>query len=155
MAGVDGIETDLRHTRDGTVVLYHDHAIAGVPVSELSHREMIDRAGIAVPTLADWRGDVLVTSFLHDVAIRAARETARPCGALIAHRTAWGSMPLPHHGVDTLVWDWKVIDPESLRQAHIAGWTNAAYGAVSADEHRLADEWGIGTLITDHIHHAS
>lgn len=50
--GVDGIETDLRLTRDGHVVLYHDRlAPDGQRVSRLSWAELEHQTGYAVPTL--------------------------------------------------------------------------------------------------------
>lgn len=182
-SGADGIETDLRHTRDGIVVLHHDHAVAGVPVSQLSHRELDDLAGHPVTTLSDiashdwtvawnleiktetafelaraeiaaWRGEVLVTSFIHEIAVRSARETGRRAGLLLANRPIEGCVPQTLPGVDMLVWDWKVLDRRTAMLARTLGWRYAAYGMSSADEHRMAAEMGLDTIITDHVERA-
>lgn len=51
-AGVDGIETDIRLSRDGRAVLYHDRlAPGGEPVASLTRKELTDQAGCSVPTL--------------------------------------------------------------------------------------------------------
>lgn len=53
-AGVDGIETDLRLSADGQVVLYHDRfAPNGKEVASLSRAQLEAAATHAVPTLAD------------------------------------------------------------------------------------------------------
>jgi glycerophosphoryl diester phosphodiesterase len=51
-AGADGIETDVRLSRDGEAVLFHDRvAPGGRPVAELSAAELEHAAGYPVPTL--------------------------------------------------------------------------------------------------------
>jgi glycerophosphoryl diester phosphodiesterase len=50
--GVDGIETDVRRSRDGELVIYHDRrAPDGRRIEELSLRELRDSSGRDVPTL--------------------------------------------------------------------------------------------------------
>lgn len=50
--GVDGIETDLRITSDGAVVLFHDRQTPdGREVSEVSHAELIRAVNYSVPSL--------------------------------------------------------------------------------------------------------
>ena len=52
LAGVDGIETDVRLTRDHVPVLFHDPLTpSGVPLTNLTHRELVDDVGYEVPTL--------------------------------------------------------------------------------------------------------
>ncbi len=52
--GVDGIETDVRLTRDGRLVLFHDRLCAsGAPVAETSHAELAAAEGHHVPELAE------------------------------------------------------------------------------------------------------
>jgi glycerophosphoryl diester phosphodiesterase len=52
--GVDGIETDLRLSVDGEVILFHDrHAPGGHPLSYLSRNELSRAVGYEVPTLTE------------------------------------------------------------------------------------------------------
>jgi glycerophosphoryl diester phosphodiesterase len=52
MAGVNGIETDVRISRDGVPVLVHDRVMAtGQAVSDLAHREIEGVLGHKIPTL--------------------------------------------------------------------------------------------------------
>ncbi|ABB75384.1 glycerophosphoryl diester phosphodiesterase [Nitrosospira multiformis ATCC 25196] len=52
MAGVNGIETDVRMSRDGVPVLVHDRVMAtGQAVSDLAHCEIEDVLGHKIPTL--------------------------------------------------------------------------------------------------------
>ncbi|HET6757294.1 MAG TPA: glycerophosphodiester phosphodiesterase [Burkholderiales bacterium] len=50
---VDGIETDIRFSRDGVALLFHD-ALArnGEAVADLTHRQLEHISGFAVPTIA-------------------------------------------------------------------------------------------------------
>lgn len=50
--GVDGIETDVRLSRDGVAILYHDRCVGeGIEVSKLTHAELEKLLGYSVPTL--------------------------------------------------------------------------------------------------------
>lgn len=49
--GVDGIETDVRICRDGSIVLVHDRVIFGKAVADLTHSELEHEIGYKVPTL--------------------------------------------------------------------------------------------------------
>ncbi|HUO44628.1 MAG TPA: glycerophosphodiester phosphodiesterase [Burkholderiales bacterium] len=52
--GVDGIETDVRLSGDGRLVLLHDRVTPrGRPVAELTHAELAEDFGHEVPLLAD------------------------------------------------------------------------------------------------------
>ena len=54
--GVDMIEFDIRRTRDGVMVVYHDFTIAGLPLSQLTYRVANELAGsknYAIPMLVD------------------------------------------------------------------------------------------------------
>ncbi|SEA63761.1 glycerophosphodiester phosphodiesterase [Nitrosospira multiformis] len=52
MAGVNGIETDVRMSRNGVPVLVHDRVMAtGQAVSDLAHCEIEDVLGHKIPTL--------------------------------------------------------------------------------------------------------
>lgn len=50
---VDGIETDLRLSADGELVLVHDRLVGETPVAELTRHELSRRLGHAVPTAAE------------------------------------------------------------------------------------------------------
>jgi glycerophosphoryl diester phosphodiesterase len=61
--GLDGIETDVRVSADGVLILYHDRcAPGGQPVSRLNHKDLEALVGYPVPTLesviAEW-ADIL------------------------------------------------------------------------------------------------
>ena len=49
--GTDGIETDIRVTRDGVPVLFHDPTIQGQAVAGLTHAELCRLSQREVPTL--------------------------------------------------------------------------------------------------------
>lgn len=155
----------------------------GRPVAELSRDDLSLSQGYRVPTLdealrafpgAFWNLElkdsgalaalagvapglrperVMVTSFLHPVAVECARTLGLPAGLLIAHR------PLAVHdllfpfapwpGLRTVVWDANVVEEELLRDARDEGWQNWVYGAVTAAEHRRWREAGVTALITD------
>jgi glycerophosphoryl diester phosphodiesterase len=51
--GADGIEFDVRLTRDHELVIFHDAEIAGTPVANLTRVEIEDRAGVLPPLLED------------------------------------------------------------------------------------------------------
>ena len=45
------IEFDVRRTRDGELIIFHDREIAGLAVASLSRSEITDRAGLLPPLL--------------------------------------------------------------------------------------------------------
>jgi glycerophosphoryl diester phosphodiesterase len=54
--GADMIEFDVRRTKDGVMIAFHDPAIAGHPIRELTHREanqLVSAKGVAIPTVAE------------------------------------------------------------------------------------------------------
>ena len=51
--GVDMIEFDIRKTRDGRIVCFHDASIYGIPVSELTYTQLNEVSPVKVPTLYD------------------------------------------------------------------------------------------------------
>jgi glycerophosphoryl diester phosphodiesterase len=51
--GVDGIETDVRLSRDGLPVLVHDEKVAGKPVHDLSRHDIERWIGHHVPTVTE------------------------------------------------------------------------------------------------------
>lgn len=85
--GVDGIETDLRVSADGQIVLFHDrHARDGRAVRDLSRAELSATMGFEVPTLDEaldgfpgilWNLEIKVPEAL-DAAIAAVRQRTAP-----------------------------------------------------------------------------
>lgn len=178
-AGCHGIETDLRHTADGRIVLFHDHAVRGRPVHEMTLDDLRALAGGHVPTLEDvmargwaldwnleiktreaWRivrelrsgfvRHALVTSFIHEIAWDAASLGIRS-GLLVADTRQPPARPRgPVGGPDVIVFDWKVLDAALASDVASAGWTLATYGTESVAEQRAAAEMGARILITDH-----
>ena len=51
--GADGIEFDVRLTRDRELIIFHDAEIAGTPVANLTRGEIEDRAGALPPLLEE------------------------------------------------------------------------------------------------------
>jgi glycerophosphoryl diester phosphodiesterase len=96
---------------------------------------------------------ILITSFLHDVVLRCARQLDVACGFLLAHRpadlseslTAWvGQSP-----VRTIVWDFGVLDQATVACAKEDGFRTYSYGVANRDERQLCEEWGVDGIITD------
>jgi len=115
-AGADGIETDVRISRDGFPVLMHDRVVGGRAVSALAKADMESVLGYPVPTLDEalarfphliWNVEIktrdavertvdalrrfgssrfLITSFRHDAVAMAALQLGADCGLLVAER---------------------------------------------------------------------
>ncbi len=51
--GADMIELDVRRTRDGELIVFHDAAIGGAPVATLTRSEIEDLAGVLPPLLEE------------------------------------------------------------------------------------------------------
>ena len=51
--GADMIEFDVRRTRDGELIAFHDADVAGAPVSGLTRDDIAAAAGVRPPLLAD------------------------------------------------------------------------------------------------------
>jgi glycerophosphoryl diester phosphodiesterase len=51
--GADMIEFDVRRTRDGALIAFHDAHAGGVPVSDLTREEIEAAAGVRPPLLAE------------------------------------------------------------------------------------------------------
>src|SRR5579871_3785320 len=51
--GADMIEFDVRRTRDGELIAFHDAAVGGTPVSGLTREDIAAAAGVRPPLLAE------------------------------------------------------------------------------------------------------
>jgi glycerophosphoryl diester phosphodiesterase len=51
--GADMIEFDVRRTRDGELIAFHDASVGGTPISGLTRDELCAKAGVRPPTLAE------------------------------------------------------------------------------------------------------
>jgi len=69
--GVDGIETDIRMTADGELILFHDRRTAdGQAICELVYSELCKNVGFSVPKLEEvleWPEDILWVLELKDI----------------------------------------------------------------------------------------
>lgn len=174
-----GIETDLRTSCDGVMVLFHDRCVRGAPVDRLTQTEISRRAGRVVPSLEElldadlgvpfnlevkttnaWRAlkprldrlpaSALLSSFIHRVVEDAAASTNISCAHLVASSPgAIWPMPAPAPNRATIVWDYNVGDDETLRSASSRGFRNIVYGPVTVDEHERLQALGCAGVITD------
>ena len=115
-AGADGVETDVRRSRDGCAVLVHDRVLGGRAVSGLTRTEIESLLGHPVATLDEaltrfpdvlWNVEIktldavgltiealktrdlsklLISSFRHDAVMAVARQIDADCGLLVADR---------------------------------------------------------------------
>lgn len=105
--GVDGIETDLRVSADGQIVLFHDrHARDGRAVRDLTRDQLRAAMGFEVPTLDEalngfpeiiWNLEIKVPEAL-DAAIAAVRKRTAP------------EAPTPGRFVITSFWHSVVVE---------------------------------------------
>lgn len=51
--GADCIEIDIRKTKDNKIVVFHDDAIKGKRVKDLTYQELLEQASFDVPTLEE------------------------------------------------------------------------------------------------------
>ena len=114
-AGVDGIETDVHCTGDGTLVLHHDADVAGLAIASHTEAALQAAAGYDLPTVAScldrypgllWNFElkspaaaapllsllrdvdaqrVVVSSFLHPAVARFGHEAECSAAVLVAH----------------------------------------------------------------------
>ncbi len=184
-AGFHGIQTDVRLSADGELVLFHNRTTPdGLSVAALTRSELSREVGYLVPTLSEsleafpdafWnielktpaaatatfalletlagQRNILLTSFRHELIIKAAELLEVECGLLIAHRPPalnsilYPAMPYPR--LRTLVWDYEALDPGLQQQAVTLGFSNWVYGAETDYEHAFCTEFGVHGIITD------
>jgi glycerophosphoryl diester phosphodiesterase len=105
--GADMIELDVRRTRDGRLVTFHDRAVGGAPVDTLTLAEMSARLG-RTPALLDEvvalvRGRIRLNLELKEAGyVESALEAAAPLGAENVLVTSF---------IDTVVTEAKRLQP--------------------------------------------
>jgi glycerophosphoryl diester phosphodiesterase len=111
---------------------------------------------VALRVLRQFQGSrkIFVSSFRHDVVFQCASELDADCGLLIANR------PLDVAGViaacagrqriNSIVWDYNIVDETVLEKVTAGGWHNYVYGAVTPAEHAHCATLGLRGLITDY-----
>jgi glycerophosphoryl diester phosphodiesterase len=175
-AGVDGIETDVRLSRDGALVLVHDPKIRRRRVASMTHAEISRAAGHHVPTLGEAlsRFDVLwdveiksrdavtaairtlrrhlgdrrlfVTSFRRDVLARVLAELPGVEAGRIIERAPVGVRPTPGAVV---VWRFPIATRRRVRAAHARGQRVFVYGMKTRRQHARCVAAGVDGVITD------
>jgi len=174
-AGADGIETDVRLTRDGVAILMHDPKVRRRTVASMTHSELSRAAGYHVPTLAQalrrfdvfWdveikspdavdaavrvlRGFVgtrrmVVTSFRRDILARVGKALDLPCGQIVS-RAPLGVRPAPGALV---VWKLRLATVRRIRAARARGQQVFVYGPRTRRDHERCARLGVDAVITD------
>jgi glycerophosphoryl diester phosphodiesterase len=185
--GVDGIETDVRLSADGKLILFHDRLTPdGRTVGTVHHHDLSRCVGYEVPLLETvlrrwqevwWNLEIktpavvealcvllghlprargyLLTSFWHPVVEEVGQRLEAECGVLVAHRPftmvdpPLGWWPAQRR-VNTVVWDYELLDPVLLQQTTACGLRNMAYGPETPQEHRRCVDLELDGIITDH-----
>ena len=174
-AGADGIETDVRLSRDGLPVLFHDPKVWRRKVAAMTRAELSRAAGFRVPTLEEamQRFDVVwdveiksmdavestlavlrrlrgtrrffVTSFRRDVLRRVAASGLAETGLIVEH----APLGLRRTPGEIAVWRFPIATKRRVRRAHAAGLRVFVYGAWTPGEHARCVAAGVEGLITD------
>ena len=173
--GADGIETDVRLSRDGLPVLFHDRlAPGGREVAALSAADQAlarfpnlfwnveIKAPAAVPVTLEQIARfsrsserVLVSSFWHPLVQPFTRFPGIECGLLLACRPenfdAFACL-FPRDGsIRTVIWNYETLDPALLEQGRALGFRSYVYGVETVEEHRHCAELPLAGVITDHL----
>jgi glycerophosphoryl diester phosphodiesterase len=176
--GVDGIETDLRVTADGQLVLIHDRiARDGRLVSQVTRAELMALVGHDVPLASAalqqwpnllWNLEIKTPAALGPVLdlIRRFQPTDRLLVTSFWHNLVEKvsrhsdvdcgllvshrpSERLAPSNIKTIVWCFEFLDRETVEAAAAAGYRNFCYSIGTREEHVLAREWGLDGIITD------
>jgi len=125
--GVDGIETDVRLSRDGELILCHDRvAPDGREVAALTRRELAAVLGHPVPTLAealDLPGDILWNIEIKvpqafTPAMRLMESHPKAAGILVT--SFWHSAVAEHHHGSPLSYGLLFADRPATTEAFLA-----------------------------------
>lgn len=95
---------------------------------------------------------LLVTSFWHDIVEYFGQSAEVECGILVAHHPLSElsiQNLLPRH-INTIVWDYEVLDHALLQSTKKYSLRNFVYGTRTRDEHQHCAELGLDGIITDH-----
>lgn len=97
---------------------------------------------------------ILITSFWHDIVEEFRNSTSVECGILVAQRPfndiSIRQLLPEHKKIETIVWDFNVLDPNLITSAREHGIRNLVYGAKTVNEHLHLSEIGVDGIITDH-----
>ena len=95
---------------------------------------------------------ILITSFWHDIVEEFRNSTTVECGILVAQRpfNDVAMRQLLPDRIETIVWDFNILDPNLIRSAREHGIRNLVYGARTVNEHLHLSETGVDGIITDH-----
>jgi glycerophosphoryl diester phosphodiesterase len=142
-AGADGIETDVRLSRDGLPVLFHDrNAPGGRAVADLTAEELSAAAGYPVPTL-DLALE-LAADLLWNIEIKTASAVAA-AGKILAAFSSRRRILVTSF--------WHALVPSFGRLGVDTGLLLASRpldaGALMAQLPRHQGEGGVGTLVWD------
>ena len=184
--GVNGIETDVRVTRDGALVLIHDRVTKGGElVAQLTRAQLEKALGHEVPVLEQvlnrwpelfWnieikvldafvdstallnkfsgRGNILLSSFRHDLVVQYASQLDVDCALLYANRPAEITDMIKTYAkfprIRCVVWDFNILDATLVSELQINGWRNYVYGPVTKAEHTRCVDIALDGIITDY-----
>ena len=83
-SGCDGFEFDVRHTRDGRDVLWHDPKWQGMEIATTNYSNLTDRNGARLPVLEDVLRALRHRAFL-DIELKVSGHEASVLAAVRAH----------------------------------------------------------------------
>jgi glycerophosphoryl diester phosphodiesterase len=172
--GVDGFETDVRRTKDGVAVLFHDAKVGRKKVARLTHEELSRLSRREVPSLAEalerfdvfWNVEIkspdavaptlrvlrayrgrrrlLVTSFRPDI-VRRVHKAGFDCGRILSRGPVRGR----RNAGKVFVVHYRVANFPRVRRVHKAGFRLYVYAPRLAAEHERLVRMGVEGVITD------
>jgi glycerophosphoryl diester phosphodiesterase len=180
--GADGIETDLRRLRDGSIVLFHDTTHGGRLTDGLTWDELAadnpelarldELRGYASRTRlilevksAGWEEElaravdgwpgIVISSFDHRIPLRLRQLGVRAeLGAVAAARFAPAAAYVASLGVEWFFPEWEFVDAAAVGELHDAGITVVPWTANSPPAWERLREAGCDGVITDYPHEA-
>ena len=100
------------------------------------------------------RPQLMLSSFHHAVVMRLSQNLNLPGGYLLAHQPADLAACLRclqrSAAVQTLIWDFDIVDETLLQRTHELGWQNWVYGPGTIQEHTWLHQQPVRAMITDH-----